>query len=204
MVAIFGPKSATSSEHIRSIADSMEIPYVETRWNYRPETRGPSSTGYAFNLHPDVSTLSKAYVDVLDAFHWKTVTILYQDNNSMMTLRELFAKTSKSNEEERLKIVVKQLSKNKNGYRDVLKEILMSESKLIVLDCEKKILSEVLKQCQQVGLINDEYYFLLTSLDAHTVPLDDFKVCTNIEQNYINSSGVANQLNLLSISVRRD
>ena len=29
-------------------------------------------------------------------------------------------------------------------------EIFLSESNLIVLDCEKKILYEVLKQCQQV------------------------------------------------------
>ena len=50
--------------------------------------------------------------------------------------------------------MVKQLAHNENGYRDVLKEIFMSESNLIVLDCEKKILEEVLKQCQQViGLI---------------------------------------------------
>ena len=48
------------------------------------------------------------------------------------------------------RIVVKQLAHNENGYRDVLKEIFMSESNLIVLDCEKKILEEVLKQCQQV------------------------------------------------------
>ena len=51
------------------------------------------------------------------------------------------------------RIVVKQLAHNENGYRDVLKEIFMSESNLIVLDCEKKILEEVLKQCQQVRAI---------------------------------------------------
>ena len=41
------------------------------------------------------------------------------------------------------RLVVKQLEYNENGYRDVLKEIFFSESNLIVLDCEKKILSEV-------------------------------------------------------------
>ena len=70
---------------------------------------------------------------------------------------------------------MKQLEHNENGYRDVLKEIFMSESSFIVLDCEKQILAEVLKQCQQVGLISQGYYFLLTSLDVHTVNLDDFK-----------------------------
>ena len=57
-----------------------------------------------------------------------------------------------------------------------MREILTSESKQIVLDCEKKILAEVLKQSQQVGLINDEFSILLTSLDAHTIDLDDYKV----------------------------
>ena len=38
---------------------------------------------------------------------------------------------------------MKQLEYNENGYRDVLKEIFFSESNLIVLDCEKRILSEV-------------------------------------------------------------
>ena len=37
VVAIFGPLSKTSSEHIRSITDSMEIPFIETRWNYRSQ-----------------------------------------------------------------------------------------------------------------------------------------------------------------------
>ena len=49
-----------------------------------------------------------------------------------------------------LRLVVKQLKYNDNGYRDVLNEIFFSESNLIILDCEKKILAEVLKQCQQV------------------------------------------------------
>ena len=73
------------------------------------------------------------------------------------------------------RLVVKQLIYNENGYRDVLKEVFLSESNFIILDCEKYILEEVLQQCQQVGLISQGYYFLLTSLDAHTVNLDNYK-----------------------------
>ena len=39
VVAIFGPTSKFSSEHIRSITDSMEIPFIETRWNYRSQRK---------------------------------------------------------------------------------------------------------------------------------------------------------------------
>ena len=37
VVAIFGPLSQSASEHVRSITDSMEIPFIETRWNYRSQ-----------------------------------------------------------------------------------------------------------------------------------------------------------------------
>ena len=134
-----------------------------------------SAGGYAFNLHPDITTLGTAYLDLLEAYQWKTITILYQDNDSMMTIQQILKKTATVGPMDQFRLVVKQLVKNENGYRDVLKEIFISESNLIVLDCEKMILEEVLIQCQQVGLISQGYYFLLTSLDAHTINLDDFK-----------------------------
>ena len=34
VVGIFGPRSAVTSEHIRSIADNMDIPFIETRPNF--------------------------------------------------------------------------------------------------------------------------------------------------------------------------
>jgi len=175
VVAIFGPISKTSSEHIRSITDSMEIPFIETRWNYRSQKVIGSAGGYAFNLHPDITTLGTVYLDLMEEYQWKTVTILYQDNDSMMTIQQILKKTATVGPMDQFRLVVKQLVHNENGYRDVLQEIFLSESNLIVLDCEKKILLEVLKQCQQVGLISQGYYFLLTSLDAHTINLDNFK-----------------------------
>ena len=134
-----------------------------------------STGGYAFNLHPDITSLGGAYLDLIEAYGWKTITILYQDNDSFMTLKKILEKTANIGPLDQFRLVVKQLKKTDNGYRDILKEVYLSESNLIVLDCERKILEEVLKQCQQVGLISQDYYFLLTSLDGHTVDLEDFK-----------------------------
>jgi len=175
VVAIFGPLSKPSSEHIKSITDSMEIPYIETRWNYRSQKVIGQAGDYAINLHPDITTLGGAYLDLIEEYQWKAITILYQDNNSMMTLKQILDRTSTVGPMDEFRLVIKQLVHNENGYRDVLKEIFFSESNLIVLDCEKKILDDVLKQAQQVGLISQGYYFLLTSLDAHTVNLEDYK-----------------------------
>ena len=153
VVAIFGPESKPSSEHVRIIADAMEIPFVETRWSF-PTSKDLLSQAfeYQLNLHPDISSMSIAYLDLLEAYRWTSITILFQDNNSMKTLNELFRRTTVPGINGKLQLIVKRLILNKNGYRDVLQEVLMSKSKLIVVDCEKGILEEVLRQCQQVSL----------------------------------------------------
>ena len=52
----------------------------------------------------------------------------------------------------------------------------------------------------QVGLISQGYYFLLTSLDAHTVVLDDFKYGgTNITAFRLVNTDQVNRVLLLSI-----
>ncbi len=61
VAAIFGPQSQASADHIMSIIDSVEIPFIDTRWNYRPSARvlGTKSHKYTINLHPDVETLGE-------------------------------------------------------------------------------------------------------------------------------------------------
>ena len=128
---------------------------------------------YVVNVHPDVSSLSRIYLDLLEAYDWRTVTVLYQDNNSLKKLKQIFHKTARMTEKFRL--VVKQLRPNSNGYRDVLRETYQSKSKLIILDCEREILPSVLKQAQQIGLISAGYSFLLTSIDSHTLNMEELK-----------------------------
>ena len=152
VVAILGPQSKPSSEHVRIIADAMEIPFLETRWNFHTsKDRLSQGFEYQLNLHPDISSMSAAYLELLEAYSWTSITILFQDNDSMKTLKELFRRTTMPGINGKLQLIVKRLTLNKNGYRDILQEILVSGSKLIVVDCEKGILEEVLKQCQQVG-----------------------------------------------------
>ena len=43
------------------------------------------------------------------------------------------------------------------------------------------MIREVLIQAQQIGMMSEEYYYLLTSIDAHTVDLHRFKVKSRVE-----------------------
>ena len=54
VLAIFGPESRTTSSHIQSICDTLEIPHIQTRFRSRT-----TKEQYAINLHPDPSSLSQ-------------------------------------------------------------------------------------------------------------------------------------------------
>ena len=54
VAALFGPQSGTTSSHVQSICDAMEIPHIETRWDYRLRR-----DEYSVNLYPHPSALSK-------------------------------------------------------------------------------------------------------------------------------------------------
>ncbi|KAK9686998.1 Receptor family ligand binding region [Popillia japonica] len=57
VAAIFGPQSAHTASHVQSICDTMEIPHLETRWDYRLRRES-----CLVNLYPHPTTLSKDYV----------------------------------------------------------------------------------------------------------------------------------------------
>ena len=57
-----------------------------------------------------------------------------------------------------------------------LREVYKSKSNIVILDCSKETLESVLIQAQQVSIVSESYFYLLTSLDAHTVNLEPFKV----------------------------
>jgi ionotropic kainate glutamate receptor 2 len=44
-----------------------------------------------------------------------------------------------------------------------------------VLDCSTERIYDVLKQAQQIGMMSDYHSYLITSLDLHSVDLEEFK-----------------------------
>lgn len=73
-------------------------------------------------------------------------------------------------------ITVRQLDLGiSENYRAILRRVQQSGEKYIVLHCSVEILPEVLKQSQQVGLMTDDHFFIITSLDLHTVDLEPYQ-----------------------------
>ncbi|XP_013173427.1 PREDICTED: glutamate receptor ionotropic, kainate 2 isoform X2 [Papilio xuthus] len=165
VAAIFGPQSAPAASHVQSICDTMELPHLETRWEYR--TRRESCL---VNLYPHPAALSRAYVDLVRAWGWKSFTIVYENSDGLVRLQELL----KAHGPTELPVAVRQLPES-HDYRPLLKQIKNSAESHIVLDCATERIRDVLQQAQQIGMMSDYHSYLITSLDLHSVDLEEFK-----------------------------
>lgn len=61
--------------HVQSICDALEIPHVETRWDFQLQRDDLS-----INLYPRPPVLARAYTDLVKAWGWRHFAIVYEDN----------------------------------------------------------------------------------------------------------------------------
>lgn len=154
VAAIFGPQSPQTASHVQSICDTMEVPHLETRWDYRLRRES-----CLVNLYPHPTTLSKAYVDLVKSWGWKSFTIIYETNEGLVRLQELLKAYGSTD----FPITVRQLPDG-GDFRPLLKQIKNSAEAHIILDCSTEKIYEVLKQAQQIGMMSDYHSYLITSL----------------------------------------
>ncbi|XP_018027547.2 glutamate receptor ionotropic, kainate 2 [Hyalella azteca] len=162
VAAIFGPSSDVSAAHVQAICDAMEVPHIETRWQYRL-TRDP----YSVNLYPHPATLSRAYVDVLRAQGWTKFTLIYETMDGLVRVQDVL-------KDPHFRITLRQLPHTLD-FRPLLKDIKKSGSTHLLLDVRLSKLQSVMKQSQQIGLMTSYHHYFITTLDLHTVDLEDFK-----------------------------
>lgn len=102
VVAIFGPTPVTNTGIVESICRTMEIPHVQTTWN---PSGGPYHAVPVINLYPDPQVLTKVYADLLSEMHWKSFTILYENDDGLVKLQEVLKASGKGD----MPVTVRQL-----------------------------------------------------------------------------------------------
>ncbi|XP_050502337.1 glutamate receptor ionotropic, kainate 2-like isoform X3 [Diabrotica virgifera virgifera] len=179
IVGLFGPSSYFSSTFVQSVCDAKEIPHIETHMDYHMR-RNESLV----NLHPQPRALSMLFRDLVEAYGWRRVVVLYEDEESLLTVEFLMQlnEIKNINENKGKQVLLKQLETTDSGnYRTSLLEVKALGETNYVLVCSLNILEEVLKQLQQVGMMTDHYNYLITNLDTQTVDLSPFQYAgTNI------------------------
>jgi len=162
VTAIVGPSSPNSAPHVQSICNTKELPHIEG---------GLEANGnYSINLLPSPSTLNQAFSSLLSALEWHDYLLLYEDSNRLPHLQGLL-------ENNDAKVTIRKLDAKSagNDYRSQLMELKKVGHRRIVLDCSSESLHHILSQAQQVGMMTDYQTYVVTSLDLHTVNLEDFR-----------------------------
>lgn len=77
MAAIFGPSHSSSANAVQSICNALGVPHIQTRWKHQV---ADNRDVFYVNLYPDFSSLSRAILDLVHFFRWKTVTVVYDDS----------------------------------------------------------------------------------------------------------------------------
>ncbi|GBN04506.1 Glutamate receptor ionotropic, kainate 2 [Araneus ventricosus] len=170
VAAIFGPQDHLTSLHVGSICDEVEVPHIETRWDYKNKRDGLS-----INLHPFPNVLSESFVTMVKHLGWQNFSLVYEGNYGIMRLQNFLKEAEKNKWGVRLYSLDDSIPYRKvfwNLRKDF--QILQVDHK-IVLDVGREILFDVLKQAQQVGMVTEHQQYLITSLDFHTIDLSDFK-----------------------------
>ncbi|XP_043188365.1 glutamate receptor ionotropic, kainate 2-like isoform X1 [Amphibalanus amphitrite] len=165
VVAILGPSSDLLSDHVRSMCDHKSVPLLETRWS--PASRRPQAS---INLHPHTGTLSKAVADILRLSGWRNVSVVYEDNQSLISVQDALKLTMGNDS---IRITVKQLPPY-GDYRHMLRKLRDEGAVNFLVACSRDNVLKFLKHAQMVGMIIQKYSYFITSLDLHTLPLEDF------------------------------
>ncbi|XP_055949949.1 glutamate receptor ionotropic, kainate 2-like [Argiope bruennichi] len=165
MAAMFGPQSNEGSAAVQSTCDVLEVPHIETRWDYRTKR-----DNHSINLFPHPTALGKAYLDFVKAKDWKKFAIVYEESDALIRLQELL----KDPFIRQRQVVVRQFLPHQE-YRKLLKELGRAGIKNIVIDVPTKNVQTVLKHAQQVDMMSEYHNYFITSLDLHTVDLEDFQ-----------------------------
>lgn len=127
-------------------------------------------TDLSVQMYPHQATFSRVYLDIIDAWGWTSFAVIFQESDSIVHFKDFFPQASKAGWDIRLF----QLQPDR-PYREVLWQVKRLKLKNILLDVRTDHLLEVLRQAQQVGIMTERHNYLITSLDVHTLPLENYR-----------------------------
>uniref|UniRef100_A0A8C3UG67 Glutamate receptor n=1 Tax=Catharus ustulatus TaxID=91951 RepID=A0A8C3UG67_CATUS len=140
VAAIFGPSHSSSANAVQSICNALGVPHIQTRWKHQVSDNKDS---FYVSLYPDFSSLSRAILDLVQFFKWKTVTVVYDDSTGLIRLQELIKAPSRYN----LRLKIRQLPADTKDAKPLLKEMKRGKEFHVIFDCSHEMAAGILKQC---------------------------------------------------------
>ncbi|XP_015197435.2 glutamate receptor ionotropic, kainate 1 isoform X7 [Lepisosteus oculatus] len=168
VAAVFGPSHSSSVSAVQSICNALEVPHIQTRWKH-PSVDNKDS--FYINLYPDYASISRAILDMVQYYKWKTVTVVYEDSTGLIRLQELIKAPSRYN----IKIKIRQLPTGNKDARPLLKEMKKGKEFYVIFDCSYETAADILKQILSMGMMTEYYHFFFTTLDLFALDLEPYR-----------------------------
>lgn len=155
---------------VAAICNEVGIPHFIGHWMpENPAIKRPFHS-HTRNLFPNSDHFSRALADLITDYDWKTFTIIYEDDYSLMRLQDILQLHNPSDSP----IVLRKLSDD-GDYKPMLKEISSYGETRIVLDCGVEKVLDVLNQAVVVKLLEEYQSYIITTFDAHTIDFSELK-----------------------------
>ncbi|XP_076876223.1 glutamate receptor ionotropic, kainate 1 isoform X2 [Brachyhypopomus gauderio] len=168
VAAVFGPAHSSSVSAVQSICNALEVPHIQTRWKH-PSVDNKDT--FFINLYPEHTSISRAILDVVTYYKWKSITVVYEDSIGLMRMQELIKAPSRSG----MKVRIRQLPSGTGDARPLLKEMKREQEFYTIFDCSHHTASELLKQLMSMGMMTEYYHFFFTTLDLFALDLEPYR-----------------------------
>ncbi|XP_075053248.1 glutamate receptor ionotropic, kainate 1 isoform X6 [Mixophyes fleayi] len=168
VAALFGPSHSSSVSAVQSICNALEVPHIQTRWKH-PSVDNKDM--FFINLHPDYAAISRAVLDLVLHYSWKTVTVVYEDSTGLIRLQELIKAPSRYN----IKIKIRQLPSGNKDARPLLKEMKKAKEFYVIFDCSHETAADILKQILSMGMMTEYYHYFFTTMDLFALDLEPYR-----------------------------
>ncbi|PNI61619.1 GRIK1 isoform 9 [Pan troglodytes] len=119
----------------------------------------------------DYAAISRAILDLVLYYNWKTVTVVYEDSTGLIRLQELIKAPSRYN----IKIKIRQLPSGNKDAKPLLKEMKKGKEFYVIFDCSHETAAEILKQILFMGMMTEYYHYFFTTLDLFALDLELYR-----------------------------
>uniref|UniRef100_A0A8C8ERG2 Glutamate receptor n=1 Tax=Oncorhynchus tshawytscha TaxID=74940 RepID=A0A8C8ERG2_ONCTS len=174
VAAIFGPSHSSSANAVQSICNALGVPHIQTKWKHQVSDNRDS---YYVSLYPDFQSLSRAILELVHFFKWRTVTVVYDDSTGLIRLQELIKAPSRYN----IRLKIRQLPAETKDAKPLLKEMKKAKEFHVIFDCGHEMAAWILKQTGWT--LSD---FLDLEMYLHGVNLTGFRIL-NTENSQVSS-----------------
>lgn len=152
---------------VTAIAEKLDIPHLIYHWKTKSMFVGGDPIKVpTVNLYPDSDTLAEAFENVLVDYTWKSYTIVYEDKENLIRLKEVL----QIHGPESNAISVLQLTDN---YAAMLKGMKKNGVTNVVLDIKSEKIIPFLKEAAAFNMLTDYNSYFITNLDTHILPFDE-------------------------------